>query len=1059
MKKTIDELFIWESIKKKAAGAKQEYRDKFLAGDVGPGVIMSFKGDLALTREEERFLWTLFHRKHPDQCNRDTEEFGRFYNTTVRQAIGGGEGKKRVLDLGCGPEGKAIKSLKKDHGDSIEAYGINYEITSPPDRDVTLVEDDIREMPFEDEYFDVIYEYNVMMYCMSDEETKEMLAEVMRVLKPGGTFIFGSMRMYSQADIEDMLKSLGVEYEISGRFFAFIITKKVSTTEPPAGTAKKDPPAGTTKWLKKLTPDMSTPLRSLVVSPFVEELVYRFGLPTLLWSFCGIFAAVIFNFNINYDLGTLGFYIFQAIAAIIFVLHHEKGERAPPIVISLVNIGILPLISPPLFAYLILILLSHSLVNLAFGKAKLTPEEKAERLLEKFQKDPKSLTLDALIDVIFFHYKDTKVLLKAHSCLHEYDPNEVVTKLADRATAAQNAYDFFKYASAIAPFVRSITVESPGVDLRIIEKRLIDCMERSIEFYDKNDAADDSPAELTKNLMWDSLAYISKHLKYEFQDKERTLNAILLMLANQERDLSRHFDDRDEWRIKFSRFTKFLDFLNNVLKKAKIEILLPELKNTVIRMLENRSFIEDYEIRLKLLLVLENILRIENREDLKTEKKAIKEKLRKMSHDAREEFSMRQLDNAASVMIELRWVWEALAERNGDGQFDDFIDRAIKDVWREKVFTIEQKIRFEIALRNMKAKRLALHVLALGMGKFSPADCDPHAMLKAVTGVDFHRDNVVHLRFDPNRPFTLYFEFGSEEEYQAFRREMEKTRETGSELGIYMSRYGISFGYKKDRVDPMKHEMQHAFYDAVAMTPEKHLEQIVRKLSGKADDFSRLLSDEKYQEAEAIIHTMSEILSQEMRDEFIAYLSEGGRLSGHFVFYMKSFGQYREKGVITIMSERIDAIEDEAKKVEMRNHFEKAFGSLKDPKIRGYVCNTIIEYEEIAKDFIELAGRERCIALLHLIPLNKLYRLKYLSEYYRERYTKEIGADLDKTEALIDEYMAAQKTRKGKSSSERIREVYDEFRIRREEILSRRLTGEDVREELSELEDEKSKRV
>ncbi|MGB2662327.1 MAG: methyltransferase domain-containing protein, partial [Candidatus Omnitrophota bacterium] len=290
VKKTIDELFIWESIKKKAAGAKQEYRDKFLAGDVGPGVIMSFKGDLALTREEERFLWTLFHRKHPDQCNRDTEEFGRFYNTTVRQAIGGGEGKKRVLDLGCGPEGKAIKSLKKDHGDSIEAYGINYEITSPPDRDVTLVEDDIREMPFEDEYFDVIYEYNVMMYCMSDEETKEMLAEVMRVLKPGGTFIFGSMRMYSQADIEDMLKSLGVEYEISGRFFAFIITKKVSTTEPPAGTAKKDPPAGTTKWLKKLTPDMSTPLRSLVVSPFVEELVYRFGLSTLLWSFCGIFA-------------------------------------------------------------------------------------------------------------------------------------------------------------------------------------------------------------------------------------------------------------------------------------------------------------------------------------------------------------------------------------------------------------------------------------------------------------------------------------------------------------------------------------------------------------------------------------------------------------------------------------------------------------------------------------------------------------------------------------------------------------------------------------------------
>ncbi|MFQ5952600.1 MAG: CPBP family intramembrane glutamic endopeptidase, partial [Candidatus Omnitrophota bacterium] len=793
--------------------------------------------------------------------------------------------------------------------------------------------------------------------------------------------------------------------------------------------AEKEPPSAATKWLKRLTPGMLAPIRNLVVAPVVEEPIYRLGLPLLI----SVVFVVLFGEAFAFNPVTLGFYVAQIISAIVFTLHHEKGERAPPIVVSLINIGILPLITPNAFVFLLLAILSHSIVNLIFGGAKPTSEEIAERLKQKALNNPESLTLEEAIDTVLIHFENTSVLLKASKRLTEFDPSYTLKKIAARALAEKDAGNFNKYMRAMSNVILGMAGRLSEVDSQAVEEILLDCIEYSNKFQDEGKAA-----KLQAITNFNSF---SKFTRFIYHDKKRVSKALPSILEFHEKDLFEHADDRTEWTYKLGRFGKFLSLLNKLFEKANFEEIPPEFKGTIIRMLENPAFIEDYEIRLKLLMVLESALRIENKENIQTEKRAIRKKLHGMFPGKREEFSMRQLDNAASVMDEIREAWNVWAEHSGEKEFDNFIDRAISGIWNERKLITEQKIRFEIALRDLKARRLALTMHALKMGKFSITDCDPHDLLKTITGVDFSRNNRVKLRYDAKTPFTVYFELGSREEFLSFRRELDEGQDMGSEQGVYKSDYGISFGFKDGNDDPFVHEVQHAFYDAVAIPPAQRFRLSNKKLNDMAKDFSNLVSEGKYEEAEGIIHTIADIVKREMRDEFIAYLLDGRRLSDHFLSYMKGLGMYRDKGVIVLMSESIDGIGDTEKKAQMRDCFKKAFGSLHDPKIKGYVCETIIENEEIASDFIKLAGKEHAIALLHLIPLNKLHRLVHLFDYYKERYKKGIDADLDKVDELIDGYVAAQKAVGGKSFEARLREVYREFEGKRDDAeKSRRIT-------------------
>ncbi len=93
-----------------------------------------------------------------------------------------------VLDLGCG-KGESINYFTKLNN-KIEWYGVDIEKspevlsrTGSSERFITF---DGINIPFEDNYFDLIFSKQVFEHV---KNPRELLAEVSRVLKPGGYFV------------------------------------------------------------------------------------------------------------------------------------------------------------------------------------------------------------------------------------------------------------------------------------------------------------------------------------------------------------------------------------------------------------------------------------------------------------------------------------------------------------------------------------------------------------------------------------------------------------------------------------------------------------------------------------------------------------------------------------------------------------------------------------------------------------------------------------------------------------------------------------------------------
>ena len=99
----------------------------------------------------------------------------------------------RALDFGCGP-GTLSAGLAQVVAPG-ELYGIDTEETQVElakslaaalqVENVTFQVGDVTELPFEDDFFDVAHAHDVLFYV---PDTRAALAEVMRVLKPGGVY-------------------------------------------------------------------------------------------------------------------------------------------------------------------------------------------------------------------------------------------------------------------------------------------------------------------------------------------------------------------------------------------------------------------------------------------------------------------------------------------------------------------------------------------------------------------------------------------------------------------------------------------------------------------------------------------------------------------------------------------------------------------------------------------------------------------------------------------------------------------------------------------------------
>jgi arsenite methyltransferase len=137
-------------------------------------------------------------------------KIGKFTHRDRMLAFYPWHGNELVLDVGCG-RGLllvgAAKHLTSGHatgidiwskidlgGNSIEATQHNLELEGVGDR-CTLVSGGAQKMPFADSNFDVILS-NLCLHNIYDKPTRQQaLAEIARVLKPGGTAILSDYKL------------------------------------------------------------------------------------------------------------------------------------------------------------------------------------------------------------------------------------------------------------------------------------------------------------------------------------------------------------------------------------------------------------------------------------------------------------------------------------------------------------------------------------------------------------------------------------------------------------------------------------------------------------------------------------------------------------------------------------------------------------------------------------------------------------------------------------------------------------------------------------------------
>jgi arsenite methyltransferase len=118
-------------------------------------------------------------------------------------------GDERLLDVGCGrgavlmlaakrlPRGRAVGldlwSRTDQSGNSEQATLRNAEREGVPDR-IELHTGDMRKMPFSDQSFDVVTSSLAIHNIPEGAGREQALAEILRVLKPGGTALLADIR-------------------------------------------------------------------------------------------------------------------------------------------------------------------------------------------------------------------------------------------------------------------------------------------------------------------------------------------------------------------------------------------------------------------------------------------------------------------------------------------------------------------------------------------------------------------------------------------------------------------------------------------------------------------------------------------------------------------------------------------------------------------------------------------------------------------------------------------------------------------------------------------------
>ena len=118
---------------------------------------------------------------------------------------------KVVLEAGCGT-GLILQRIAKI---ASEAYGVDLSekmLKRAKDKGLNVIQGSITELPFEDNYFDVVCSFKVLSHV---EDVKKAISEMSRVLKPGGVLV---LEFYNTKSLRYIIKQVKSPTKTSDKY-------------------------------------------------------------------------------------------------------------------------------------------------------------------------------------------------------------------------------------------------------------------------------------------------------------------------------------------------------------------------------------------------------------------------------------------------------------------------------------------------------------------------------------------------------------------------------------------------------------------------------------------------------------------------------------------------------------------------------------------------------------------------------------------------------------------------------------------------------------------------
>lgn len=175
-----------------------------------------------LNKEEESEIWSIFHKLWGDSSSRNCDkvddqlEIYKLIDKKLSELS-----KIKVLDAGCGKNGNGISSLSEKYNNKIEGYGIDLNIEEYPSN-VNLQKANLEKLPFENNFFDIIYSSHVIYY-FKDEKLLNVIKEILRVLKPNGFFVFNDSDFSNYKN--NIIPSIGFKADLIKQTNSILIIK------------------------------------------------------------------------------------------------------------------------------------------------------------------------------------------------------------------------------------------------------------------------------------------------------------------------------------------------------------------------------------------------------------------------------------------------------------------------------------------------------------------------------------------------------------------------------------------------------------------------------------------------------------------------------------------------------------------------------------------------------------------------------------------------------------------------------------------------------------------